>query len=166
MTTTESLELIPLNHQMIEARLASAEFTLVVPLQRGERAVTFGVDWPGDALAMFPSLVQFLDADECVRGTFVMVDADTGEAIGLLGTKGPPDEQHRVEIGYGAVPHARRQGLTTQAVRRFVEALLAQPGVDHVTAQTTVGNIASQRVLEKAGFRRVGEGEFIEWQTP
>ena len=58
------------------------------------------------------------------------------------------------ELGYRIAEHATGRGLATAAVRR-VAGLAASYGLSTLRAGTNVGNRASQRVLEKAGFTEV-----------
>lgn len=76
----------------------------------------------------------------------------SGLAIGGLGFFGPPDEQGCVEFGYGLVPSARGKGFATEVV---CAALLfaGANGAVRAKADTTPDNVASQRVLEKAGLQ-------------
>lgn len=78
-----------------------------------------------------------------------------GVAIGGIGFKGAP-EDGAVEIGYGLVPSARGRGYATEAAGAMVR-LAASLGVTTVRADTDADNVASQRVLEKNGFRLVRE---------
>lgn len=75
-----------------------------------------------------------------------------GLAVGTIGFFGPPSEDGTVEIGYGLVPSARRQGLISDAVRVMLAAASAA-GVD-VVAHTTDDNTASRATLAKFGFVR------------
>ena len=74
------------------------------------------------------------------------------QVIGDLCFKGPPADGG-VEIGYGMEPDFEGQGYMTEAVKAAVRWALSQPGVSTVYAETAPDNAASQRVLEKAGFR-------------
>jgi RimJ/RimL family protein N-acetyltransferase len=74
-----------------------------------------------------------------------------GLAVGTIGFFGPPDDGH-VEIGYGLVESARRQGLISDAVRVMLDAATAA-GAD-VIAHTTDDNTASRAILAKFGFIR------------
>jgi len=74
-----------------------------------------------------------------------------GQAVGTIGFFGPP-EDGRVEMGYGLVESARRQGLISDAVRAMLAAATAA-GAD-VIAHTTDDNIASRATLTKFGFTR------------
>lgn len=78
------------------------------------------------------------------------------------------DENGTVEIGYGIYPEYEGRGLTTEAVIAMTRWASEQPGVRHIEAETDPYNIASQRVLQKAGFLPNGvmgeEGPRFEWK--
>ncbi len=59
-------------------------------------------------------------------------------------------------IGVGLIPEARGQGFGSLAQRLLAEHLFATTALDRVEASTDVDNVAEQRALEKAGFRREG----------
>lgn len=79
------------------------------------------------------------------------------EIVGSLAFKGL-DDNGMVEIGYGINPEYEGKGLMTEAVSAVVYWASQQPGVLFIEAETQPDNIASQRVLEKAGF--VSKGVF------
>jgi RimJ/RimL family protein N-acetyltransferase len=54
------------------------------------------------------------------------------------------------------VPKARGQGYGTEAQRQLAAYLFETTAVNRVDAATDVENLAEQRSLEKAGFRRDG----------
>lgn len=95
------------------------------------------------------------------RGTVVSIlDAETGELLGGLAWR-PVDHGGTVgctawNIGIGLLPEARGRGVGTAAQRLVADHLFATTGVDRVEASTAVGNVAEQKALEKAGFRREG----------
>ncbi len=78
-----------------------------------------------------------------------------GTGVGDLCFKGPC-AGGAVEIGYGILEAYRGRGYAAEAVGAAVRWALARPGVDRVEAETEPGNLASQRVLEKCGFRPTG----------
>ncbi|HAV62507.1 MAG TPA: GNAT family N-acetyltransferase [Verrucomicrobiales bacterium] len=88
---------------------------------------------------------------------YVVVDADSGRAVGTVGFKGNPGPEGDVEIAYGTLPECTGRGFATAAARELVHIAAGQPGVFRVIAHTLPERNASCRVLEKAGFRRVGE---------
>jgi len=75
-----------------------------------------------------------------------------GLAVGSIGFFGPPDENGQVEVGYGLVESARRQGLISDALTAVIAA--AEAAGAHVVAHTTDDNVASQATLAKFGFAR------------
>jgi RimJ/RimL family protein N-acetyltransferase len=54
-------------------------------------------------------------------------------------------------LGYYFFPPYWGQGYATEAVRAVTQHLLSQ-GVHRLVATVTAGNIASERILQKAGF--------------
>lgn len=60
-----------------------------------------------------------------------------------------------VEVGYLTGPWARGRGVMTEALSAVTDWVLGQ-GFIRVEVRAAVGNTASQRVAEKAGFRREG----------
>jgi RimJ/RimL family protein N-acetyltransferase len=83
-----------------------------------------------------------------------LVELD-GVVIGDCGTTGPVGRE--VEIGFGLAAECRHRGYGTELVRLLTATLLGDPRVSSVVAHTLADNIASRRVLEKAGFSLEGE---------
>jgi RimJ/RimL family protein N-acetyltransferase len=61
-----------------------------------------------------------------------------------------------LEIGYTILPGERGKGYCTEAVNVMVDYLFLSKDMMRIQATTDTRNLASQRVLEKAGFRREG----------
>ena len=61
-----------------------------------------------------------------------------------------------LEIGYGLVPNERGKGYCTEAATIMVDYLFLSKDVGRIQAQTDERNVASQRVLEKVGFKKEG----------
>jgi RimJ/RimL family protein N-acetyltransferase len=99
-----------------------------------------------DSLAADPGAARW--------GTRLFVHEDT--LVGWGGFKGPPADG-RVEIGYAIAPGRQGEGLATAAVAAMLREAYADPEVRAVLAHTLPERNASVRVLEKAGFARVGE---------
>lgn len=59
-------------------------------------------------------------------------------------------------VGYWIAPSARGRGVATRAVKAVVEWAAAEQGIARLQLMTHPGNLGSQRVAEKAGFRRIG----------
>ena len=81
-------------------------------------------------------------------------------------TKRGPDG--RYELGYGTAPVFDGQGVMTRTLAALLPLVRAQ-GHHGLTAETSVDNPGSQRVLEKNGFVRTGtrddpeDGALICW---
>lgn len=91
------------------------------------------------------------------------------EVVGLCSYKQVP-KNGIAEIGYGIAPSKRGLGHATRAVAEILRAAELDPDVRVVTAETSIGNVASARVLEKNGFEQTGsrfdaeDGQLIVWQ--
>ena len=60
-----------------------------------------------------------------------------------------------IEVGYWLFPEARGRGLATRAVQAVAREVFAS-GLWRLEAHVRIGNDASERVLERAGFTREG----------
>ncbi len=77
---------------------------------------------------------------------------------GLVGFKGYPDEDWKVEIGYGIDPSCQGKGYTTEAVRALIAWAFEEPSCKSVIApDTKKWNTASNRVLKKVGMHVYNE---------
>jgi [ribosomal protein S5]-alanine N-acetyltransferase len=59
-------------------------------------------------------------------------------------------------LGYWVAEHVNGRGLATGAVRELLPIAFGDLGLHRLEAGTLVDNLASQRVLEKNGFERIG----------
>lgn len=154
---------------IIRMRLEQKGFSAEVSLADKVKTVNFPAEWPGDALVIFHQLVEQLEKNlgrELWDGT--LIERATLTAAGQLGTKGAPDKNGVVEIGYGVSPAFRGRGYAPEMVGALTTWLLGQPGVTQVTAECLGTNVASARVLQKTGFELVGkkagdEGALLVW---
>ncbi len=64
----------------------------------------------------------------------------------------------RLALGYALAPEIWGRGYATEAVRAIVDAAFTLSSVVEIEASVHVENVASRRVLEKAGFAHVGQG--------
>ena len=77
-----------------------------------------------------------------------------GELLGGVGLRAPEDGI--AEIGYWVRREARGRGVAPRAVRLVSEWGLRERGFARISLMTEPENAASQRVAEKAGYRREG----------
>lgn len=85
----------------------------------------------------------------------VVADRETGGILGGGVLHHLDAERALVEIGYWVFPRARGRGVATRIARTLAEHAFSL-GVERVAAYVNVGNVASERVLERAGFTREG----------
>jgi RimJ/RimL family protein N-acetyltransferase len=133
-------------------------------------AALAGDDSLAEALghAVVPGWVTFTEALQPTRDTLAAPEADSrwgarffvtedpSELVGWGGFKGPP-EDGVVELGYEIAEARQGHGLATAATRAMVDEAFADKTVTAVIAHTLPEHNASNRVLEKAGFRFDGE---------
>ena len=84
-----------------------------------------------------------------------MIEQKDGTHIGDLCFKGLQDDGI-AEIGYGVLEKYQGQGYATEAVQAACRWAFQHAEVKALEAEADAGNAASQRVLEKCGFRANG----------
>jgi RimJ/RimL family protein N-acetyltransferase len=92
---------------------------------------------------------------EATPGQRQFAVAVNGRAVGSIGLK-VHELFRNGHIGYWCAPQARGQGLTTRALRLLCRHGFDDLGLERLELITDPENYASQRVAEKAGFRREG----------
>lgn len=85
-----------------------------------------------------------------------MIELRNGTHIGELCFKGLT-ENGSTEIGYGIAEDYQGHGYATEAVSALTDWAFNHPFVVSVTAETEESNIASRKVLCKAGFIPTGD---------
>jgi RimJ/RimL family protein N-acetyltransferase len=86
---------------------------------------------------------------------YVIEDTTDGTLLGGVTARHFDPMRHALEVGYWLFVHARGRGIATHAVRAVSREAFAS-GLWRVEAHVRVGNEASDRVLERAGFTREG----------
>lgn len=97
------------------------------------------------------ALLAEQDAGVCVF--HVLVDAD-GTVVGRFNMYDLADGT--AEVGYRVAEQVAGRGVATSTLRTLCRLAAEQCGLTTLTAKTSTENVASQRVLEKAGFVSVG----------
>jgi ribosomal-protein-alanine N-acetyltransferase len=175
----------PTRSSLVSARLIlrPVPWDAVGAITAGNRLDDWADDYPSDGDVLIAGLLQGADqamglavgpvaagqaAGEPVEagpadedwGHRQVVERASGLVVGGIGYFGPP-HGGEVEIGYGIVPSRQGRGYATEALRAMITMAWADSRVRAVVAGTDPGNVASQRVLGKAGFRQVAAtGEF------
>jgi len=91
--------------------------------------------------------------DEETRFPFMLTLREDDKVIGMID---PRIEGPKVGIGYVMNRAYQRNGYMTEATRAIIDWAFQQPSIYRVYATTDVENVASQRVMEKAGMVREG----------
>jgi RimJ/RimL family protein N-acetyltransferase len=85
----------------------------------------------------------------------LVVDSETGEIQGGAALHHVDRERGQAEIGYWLFEPARGRGTATRTARFLAEHGFSL-GLERIEARVDLGNTASERVLERAGFTREG----------
>lgn len=108
---------------------------------------------PLEVLQMLGDLAAEIGARFAPSAWLIVED---GEVVGLCSlTRAPTDAT--LHIGYGIAPSRQRAGAATRAIAALAAWARSDPRVARITADTGADNLASQRVLERNGFRCSGE---------
>jgi len=90
-----------------------------------------------------------------------------GRLIGFVALNPGDDERaHEFDLGYCFHPDYQGQGYATEACRAVLRWAFTQKGARRVTSGTAAANLPSCRLLERLGFRQVGEGTASFRETP
>ena len=87
---------------------------------------------------------------------YVLVD-DDGSVLGRFNLVDIEDDT--AEVGYRVAERVAGRGVATAGVRELCRLAASEHGVRKLRARTTHENVASQRVLAKAGFVADGEAD-------
>lgn len=90
------------------------------------------------------------------RADLVIVDQASGAVAGDIGLYYQEPQTGQAMIGYSVLPAWRGRGYATRAARLVARWAFASVGIARLIAGTMPTNVGSQRVLERAGFRREG----------
>ncbi|HEY7225768.1 MAG TPA: GNAT family N-acetyltransferase [Micromonosporaceae bacterium] len=89
-----------------------------------------------------------------VRADLTIRDAVSGAYAGEISLQQVEAVTGQAMIGYSLTRAARGHGFATRAVRLLVDWTFDQSGIARIIAGTAPDNLASQRVLARAGFIR------------
>lgn len=94
-------------------------------------------------------------------GFWMMLAKDSGDRIGCCGFRYVEDRYHdfqgRVEVGFMLAPRYWGQGYASEAVKICLQAGFTVYRFAEILATTSLKNIASQRLLTRAGFKEYPE---------
>ena len=101
-----------------------------------------------------------LDEQEAGVGAYYVLVDSNGTVLGRFNLY--RIDGGTAELGYRMAEDAAGRGLATAAVLELSRIAANQLGLRRLRAATSVGNVASQRVLAKAGFTAAGPADPAE----
>lgn len=137
MIDTERLRIYPASREQMEAAIASEQDE---ELKKAYAEMLDG---------------RIRNPDQWAWYAMWMIEQNDGTHIGDLCFKGLQDDGI-AEIGYGILEEYQGKGYATEAVQAACRWAFQHAEVKALDAEADVGNVASQRVLEKCGFRANG----------
>ena len=88
---------------------------------------------------------------------FAVIHKIDNTLIGMGGFPGPPDSDGVAEIAYGIAPPDQGNGYATEVADALTDFASSDSRAKRIRAHTLAEANASTRVLEKCGFKKVGE---------
>jgi [ribosomal protein S5]-alanine N-acetyltransferase len=146
---TERLRLRQMTHDDAEA---------VMALFGDPRMLEFLNDDPVDTREKATGLIDWLNGHfNAHKGlTWGVTLRHEDQMIGTAGWYGWDREHRRADIGYHILPAYWGQGYATEAAHAVVDWCFRKLDLHRIQADCTDGNIGSERVMLKCGFRLEG----------
>jgi ribosomal-protein-alanine N-acetyltransferase len=98
-----------------------------------------------------------LDEQSAGRGAYFVLVADDGSVVGRFNLVFGDD--HSAVLGYRVAEHTAGRGVATSTVQDVCRLVAAEFGLRTIRAATSRQNLASTRVLAKAGFVQLGPAD-------
>jgi RimJ/RimL family protein N-acetyltransferase len=108
-----------------------------------------------DAEAFIAYATESLERGASVEVAMV-APADPRALLGSIGLLNIDWDREQAEVGYWTAAHARRRGVATRAVGLLSVWAFAELPLTRLHLTPFAANTASQRVAERAGYRREG----------
>ena len=102
---------------------------------------------------------------DVARGLGYWCGFESGAFVGWWSASAYTPDPSVAGVGYRLVRTAWGRGLASEGVAAAVAHAFTVPGIQSCAASTMAVNVASRRVLEKAGFRHV-DSYVGEWDDP
>ena len=114
-----------------------------------------GDDYFAEFAARHEDLLAEQETGECA---FYVLAAEDGSILGRFNLFAITEE-HTAVLGYRVAQRVSGQGVATATVEELCRLAASRHGVRTLRAATSHENIASQKVLAKAGFTPVGPAD-------
>jgi RimJ/RimL family protein N-acetyltransferase len=103
---------------------------------------------------ILPLFLQYDDHNP-VFGFWAAEDKNKVQFLGWFSLRPTGNDPGEAALGYRLRRDAWGQGYATEGVRALIASAFAQPGIQRIVATTYEDNLASLRVMEKAGMTLV-----------
>jgi len=143
-------------------RLQAGHAPAVLSFELANRAyfATFISDRGDEFYEHFTEQYKALLAEqEAGTSVFHVLVGEDGTVLGRFNLYLVDHEDGTAELGYRVAQQVAGRGVATATVRELCRLAAAQYGLRTLRAATTHDNVASQKVLAKAGFVPVGPAE-------
>ena len=88
---------------------------------------------------------------------WTVIDKEHNRMVADICFKGEPDDDGEVEIGYGTYNEYQGKGFMTETIKAISKWVFKQEKVKYIYAETDKKNNASEKVLVRNNFIKVGE---------
>jgi RimJ/RimL family protein N-acetyltransferase len=143
--------------RLILRRFGEADLDNLVDLDSDPevmRYLTGGVPTPRHVVetVLLPRIIHSYERDPGF-GTWAAIEKSTGAFAGWFGlTRALPDTPGTAELGYRLRRPVWGKGYATEGAQALIRKAFRELGVERVVATTYQDNLASRRVMEKAGL--------------
>jgi len=113
------------------------------------------IEYSGECQSISQETIEDLEKqyDELAEGQWFFIEKKDGNKIGTISHRAVWKTQ---EIGYAVLPSERGKGYCSEAVKIMADYLFLSRDIVRIQAHTEERNVASRKVLERAGFKKEG----------
>ncbi|KJY72546.1 acetyltransferase [Vibrio coralliilyticus] len=143
-------------------QITETDWPLFLRLHQEEEVIRYAFDQPelDDIRQRFESRLPVWEWGSGHWLCLVIRDSQNNQPIGVTGLCIEDESDDSVEIGYLLLPEFHGKGIGTESLLALIAHVKSSlPAVKNINAIVTDGNLASCKVLEKAGFELVEREE-------
>jgi RimJ/RimL family protein N-acetyltransferase len=118
-----------------------------------------GTKTPAEVDEMFETRILRYYVDHPGLGIWLTIDKASGERLGFHLLNHIQGESI-IQVGYSLMPSAWGRGIATEVAEAVLRYGFVDLGLPTIAGMTSMGNVASQKVLLKIGLERRGERAF------
>ncbi|MBN3495195.1 GNAT family N-acetyltransferase [Vibrio neptunius] len=141
--------------RLLMRQIKETDWPLFLRLHQEEDVIRYAFDQPelDDIRQRFESRLPVWQWGSAHWLCLVITDSVNQRAVGVTGLCIEDESDDSVEIGYLLLPEYHGKGIGTESLLALIKHIKQFfPTVKNINAIVTDGNVASCKVLEKAGF--------------